>query len=65
MFINIDEIFVTYKIVESIYCLIVTIIYYDNQKAQTFVKNFINYFRMKYINLQHYFVKKKIAENRI
>ena len=65
MFINIDKTLVTYKIIESIYCLIATVIYYNNQKTQTLVKNFINYFRIKHINLQHYFVKKKIAESRI
>ena len=51
MFININKAFVTYKIVKSIYYLIVTIIYCDNQETQTFVKNFINYSRIKHINL--------------
>ena len=65
MFININEALVTYEIVESIYYLIITVIYCDNQKAQTLVKNLINYSRMKHINLQHHFMKKKIVESRI
>ena len=62
MFININETFIIYEILKFIYCLIVIVIYCDNQKTQTFVKNFINYFRIKYMNIQHHFVRKKIIE---
>ena len=65
MFINIDDVFIIYDIFESIYFFAITIIYCDNQKTQTFAKNFINYFCMKYINIQHHFVRKKIIKNRI
>ena len=51
MFINIEKIFIIYEISKSIYCLIVTVIYCDNQKTQAFVKNFINHFRMKHMNI--------------
>ena len=50
---------------KSIYCLIVIVIYCDNQKAQAFVKNFINYFRIKHINIQHHFVREKIIKKQI
>ena len=65
MFINIDNIFVVYKIFEFVYNFVVIIIYYNNQKIQTFAKNFINHFRMKHINIQHHFVREKIVEKRI
>ena len=65
MFININDIFIIYKTFEFVYNLIVIIIYCDNEKAQIFAKNFINHFRMKYINIQHYFVREKIVEKRI
>ena len=51
MFINMNEILIIYEISKFVYCLIVIVIYYDNQKAQTFVKNFINHFRIKHINI--------------
>ena len=44
MFINIEKVFIIYEILKLIYCLIVIVIYCDNQKTQTFVKNFINDF---------------------
>ena len=44
--------------------MIVIIIYYDNQKTQTFAKNFINHFRIKHINI-HHFVREKIIEKQI
>ena len=65
MFINIGDIFIIYKIFEFVYSLIVTIIYCDNQKVQTLAKNFINHFRIKHINIQHYFVREKIVEKQI
>ena len=65
MFINIEKVFIIYEILKSVYCLIVTVIYYNNQKTQTFVKNFINYFRMKHMNIQHHFVREKIIEKQI
>ena len=65
MFINIKKSFIIYEILKLIYCLIVIVIYCDNQKAQTFVKNFINYFRMKHMNIQHHFVREKIIEKQI
>ena len=65
MFINIEKIFIIYEILKLIYCLIVIVIYCNNSKTQTFIKNFINYFRMKHMNIQHYFVRKKIIEKQI
>ena len=65
MFININKAFIIYKISKFIYCLIVIVIYCDNQKTQTFVKNFINYFRMKHMNIQYHFVREKIIEKQI
>ena len=46
-----------------VYCFVVTIIYCDNQKVQTLIKNFIFHVCNKYINIQHYFVKNKIQNN--
>ena len=65
MFINIEKIFIIYEVLKSIYCLIVIVIYCNNQKTQTFVKNFINHFRMKHMNIQHHFVRKKIIKKQI
>ena len=65
MFINIDKTFTIYNIFEFFYCFVATIIYCDNQKAQTLAKNFINYFRIKHINIQHHFVREKIIKNQI
>ena len=65
MFINIEKIFIIYKILKLIYCLIVIVIYCNNQKTQTFIKIFINYFRMKHMNIQHHFIRKKIIEKQI
>ena len=65
MFINIEKIFIIYEILKLIYCLIVIVIYCNNQKTQTFVKNFINHFRMKHMNIQHHFVREKIIEKQI
>ena len=62
MFINIEKIFIIYKILKLIYCLIVIVIYCNNKKTQRFVKNFINYFRIKHMNIQHHFVREKIIE---
>ena len=62
MFINIEKTFIIYEILKSIYCLIVIVIYYNNKKTQTFIKNFINYFRIKHMNIQHHFVREKIIE---
>ena len=50
---------------KSIYCLIVIVIYCNNQKAQALVKNFINHFWMKHMNIQHHFVREKIIEKQI
>ena len=65
MFINIDEDLIIFEIFELVYFFAVTIIYCDNQKTQTLAKNFINYFRIKYINIQQHFVRKKIVEEQI
>ena len=65
MFINIEKIFIIYEILKLIYCLIVIVIYCNNQKTQAFVKNFINHFRMKHMNIQHHFVREKIIEKQI
>ena len=65
MFININKTLISYKVSKFVYCLIVIVIYYNNQKAQAFVKNFINHFRMKHMNIQHYFVREKIIEKQI
>ena len=65
MFINIEKVFIIYEIAKSIYCFVITIMYCNNQKTQTFVKNFINYFRIKHINIQHHFVREKIIEKQI
>ena len=48
-----------------VYCLIVIIIYCNNQKVQTFVKIFISHTRSKYIDIQHHFVKNKIQNDTI
>ena len=48
-----------------VYCLIATVIYCDNQEAQTLVKNFILHVRSKHIDIQHHFVKNKIQNNTI
>ena len=65
MFINIEKVFIIYEILKLIYCFVVIVIYYNNQKAQAFVKNFINHFRMKHMNIQHHFVREKIIEKQI
>ena len=65
MFINIDDVFVAYETFELVYNLVAIIIYCDNQKIQTFAKNFINHSRMKHMNIQHHFVREKIVEKRI
>ena len=65
MFINIEKFFIIYEILKSIYCLIVIVIYYNNKKTQTFIKNFINYFRIKHMNIQHHFVREKIIKKQI
>ena len=65
MFINIEKVFIIYEILKSIYCLIAIVIYCDNQKTQIFVKNFINYFRMKHMNIQYHFVREKIIKKQI
>ena len=46
-----------------VYCLVVTIIYCNNQNAQTLIKNSISYVQSKYIDIQYYFVKNKIQNN--
>ena len=63
MSININENLIIFETFESVYCFVVTIIYYNNQKTQTLAKNFINYFRIKHMNIQHHFVQKKIIKN--
>ena len=65
MFININKIFIIYEISKFVYYLIVIVIYYDNQKAQAFVKTFINHFRIKHMNIQNHFVREKIIEKQI
>ena len=65
MFINIKFFFIIYEILKLIYYLIVIVIYCNNKKTQTFVNFFINHFRMKYMNIQHHFVREKIIEKQI
>ena len=65
MFINIEKVFIVYEILKLIYCLSVIVIYCNNQKTQALVKNFINYFRIKHMNIQHHFVREKIIEKQI
>ena len=65
MFINIDENLIIFETFEFVYFFVITIIYCNNQKAQAFAKNFINYFRIKHMNIQQHFVRKKIIEKQI
>ena len=65
MLINIGEGLIVFRIFESVYFFVATIIYCDNQEAQALAKNFINHFRIKHMNIQHHFVRKKIAEGQI
>ena len=65
MSININKNLIIFKILKFVYFFVATIIYYNNQKTQTFAKNFINYFRIKHINIQQHFVQKKIIEKQI
>ena len=65
MLINIEKVFVIYEVSKSVYCLIVTVIYCDNQKTQTLAKNSINHFRIKHMNIQHHFVREKIIKKQI
>ena len=65
MFININKTLIIYKTFELVYSFVVIIIYCDNQKTQTLAKNFINYSCIKYLNIQHYFVREKITKNKI
>ena len=51
MFININENLIIFKTFEFVYFFTTIIIYCNNQKTQTFTKNFINYFQIKYINI--------------
>ena len=57
------RVFVNYSTL-FLYCLI-TIIYCNNQKTIIFAKNFENYSRIKYIEIQQYFVREKIVEKYI
>ena len=59
MSINIDKILIIYEIFKLNYYFIATIIYCDNKNIQILIKNFINYFRIKHINIQYHFVQKK------
>ena len=45
------------------YCLVVIVIYCDNQKTQTLIKNFTFHARSKHINIQHHFVKNKVQND--
>ena len=47
----------------SVYCFVVTIIYCDNQKTQTLVKNSISHARSKHIDIQQHFIKNKIVDD--
>ena len=62
---NIDEALVAYGVAEPTYCLAATVIYCDNQGAQALAKNPTNHSRMKHMDLQHHFVREKIAKSRI
>ena len=46
-----------------VYCFVVIIIYCDNQKTQTLVKNFILHARNKHIDIQQHFIKNKVVDN--
>ena len=50
---------------QSIYSLTIIIIYCDNQKIIALVKNFIQHFRTKHIDIQQHFVREKIITNEI
>ena len=63
--INIDEGLIAFEIFEPVYSLVATIIYCDNQGTQALAKNFINHSRMKHMDIQHHFVREKIAEGQI
>ena len=45
------------------YCLVTTIIYCNNQKAQALAKNSTSHARSKHIDIQHHFVKNKVQNN--
>ena len=62
---NIGEALVAYGVAEPAYCLAATVIYCDNQGAQALAKNPTNHSRMKHMDLQHHFVREKVAEGRI
>ena len=45
------------------YCLVVTIIYCDNQEAQALAKNSISHARSKHIDIQQHFIRNKIVDD--
>ena len=47
----------------SVYCFVVTVIYCDNQKAQTLIKNLTFHARNKHIDIQHHFVRNKVQND--
>ena len=46
-----------------VYCLVVIIIYCDNQKTQTLIRNFNQHVRNKHIDIQQHFVKNKMQND--
>ena len=62
---NIGEALMAYGTAEPSYCLAATIIYCDNQGAQALAKNPTNHSRMKHMDIQHHFVREKVAEGQI
>ena len=44
----------------SVYCLVATIIYCDNQGAQALARNSISHARNKHIDIQYHFVRNKV-----
>ena len=50
---------------QSIYSLIIIIIYCDNQEIVALVKNFIQHFHIKHIDIQQHFVREKIITSEI
>ena len=63
--INIGEGLIAFGTSEPVYSLAATIIYCDNQGAQALAKNPTNHSRMKHMDIQHHFVREKVAEGQI
>ena len=47
----------------SVYCLVVTIIYCDNQEAQALARNLSQHVRSKHIDIQQHFVRDKMQND--